>query len=124
MSLMKPPGLVCGLDKRVLLSFLVSLHFIFKGTGGHISSSRCGQTLRYGTIMMGPSILMNGMPVYWTTVEGNWLRWQVGDRRRRARAIERVDGMRKRATRGVIGTWMMVRILVFLISSVIKLHLA
>ncbi len=54
MSLTKPPGLVCGLDKRVLLSFLVSLHIIFKGTGRHISSSRYGQTLGCRTILTGP----------------------------------------------------------------------
>jgi hypothetical protein len=57
MSLTKLPGLVCGLDKRVLLSFLVLLHFIFKGTGGHISSLRCGQMLGCGMILTGPSIL-------------------------------------------------------------------
>jgi hypothetical protein len=92
MPLTKPPGLVCGLDKRVLLFYLVLLHFIFKGTGGHISSLRCGQTLGCGTILTGLSISMNGMPVYWMTVEGNWPRWQAGDMRRQARAIGRADG--------------------------------
>jgi hypothetical protein len=58
-SLTKPPLLVCGPDKRVLLSYLVSWHSIFEGIGESIFSWRCGQTLGSGTILTRTFILLD-----------------------------------------------------------------